>query len=202
MNKSEQINELATALSKFQGEITDVHKDKSGYGYKYADLSQILFIARPLLSKHGLSITQLCGSAHDKVTVETVLMHASGQWISSIIEMGVEKGKGMSLAQAVGSVVTYARRYAFAAAVGLTQTDDDAAVVEAEPVKPLKTKPKVNGDATNTDVHIEFMQLFTQSGQPPEKLQQWCETEGVDNVSQIPVKKVEEAIARLRKSSH
>lgn len=135
MNKSDQINELAKALSQLQGEIRDVYKDRQGYGYTYADLSQVLEVVRPLLVKHKLAVTQLCGTAHDKVTVETVLMHESGQWLSSTIEMGVEKGKNMSLAQAVGSVITYARRYALTAIVGFTQSDNDAAVEASDPVK-------------------------------------------------------------------
>lgn len=132
MNKSEVINELAASLSKLQGEISDVFKDKKGYGYNYADLSSILEEARPLLAKHGLSIAQLPASAHDKVVLETLLMHSSGQWVSSTIEMGVERGKGMSLAQAVGSVITYARRYALAAMLGISQTDDDATSRQVE----------------------------------------------------------------------
>ncbi len=139
MNKSDEINELAKSLSKVQGEIHNAFKDKSGYGYKYVDLASILDITRPLLSKYGLSVSQLCGSANDLATVETVLMHESGQWISSTIEMGIERGKGMSLAQAVGSVITYARRYALAAIVGIAQTDDDASLKGAyEPAHDFK----------------------------------------------------------------
>lgn len=126
MNKSENINEIAAALSALQGEIQDAHKDKTAYGYKYADLSQVLESIRPLLSKHKLSVTQLCGSADEKVSVETILMHSSGQWIGSVIEMVVEKGKGRSMAQDVGTVITYARRYALTAIVGMTQADNDA----------------------------------------------------------------------------
>jgi len=133
MNKSDSINEIAIALSAVQGEIKDVHKEKSGYGYKYADLSQVLDIARPLLHKHGLAITQLCGSADEKVTVETVLMHTSGQWLSGTIEMLPEKGKGRSSAQDVGAVISYARRYALAAIIGVTQTDNDAAAGQDAP---------------------------------------------------------------------
>ena len=126
MNKSENINEIATALSALQGDIHDVHRDKAAYGYKYADLSQVLENIRPLLSKHKLAVTQLCGSADEKVSVETVLMHTSGQWISSVIEMVAEKKSGRSASQDIGTVITYARRYALAAIVGMTQTDNDA----------------------------------------------------------------------------
>lgn len=126
MNKSDDIGELASALSKLQGEIKDAIKDTTAHKYKYADLSQVLEISRPLLSKNGLSVSQLPGAAHDKITVDTILMHESGQWISSTIEMAAIPANGMNAAQAIGAVITYARRYALAAIVGITQTDTDA----------------------------------------------------------------------------
>ncbi len=144
MNKSDEINELADALSKLQGEVHNAFKDRVGHKCKYADLGSILDIARPLLCKYSLSVTQLCGSANaGSAEVETVLMHKSGQWISSIIQMGVEKGS-MSMAQAVGSVITYARRYSLAAILGIAQTDDDANVKESyeEPRETLKLSYK------------------------------------------------------------
>lgn len=135
MNKSENIDQLANALSLFQGEVIDANKDRKGYNYKYSDLSQILEIARPLMSKHGLSITQFPGNANNKVTVESVLMHKSGQWMSSIIEMSVPEQKGMNLAQAAGSIITYARRYSLASIIGITQSDNDAST--SIPVKKI-----------------------------------------------------------------
>lgn len=126
MNKSEDISELAAALSNLQGEIKDAIKDTAAHKYKYADLSQVLEISRPLLAKNGLSVAQLPGSAHDRVTVETILMHKSGQWISSTIEMAAIQTNSMNAAQAIGAVITYARRYALAAMMGITQTDTDA----------------------------------------------------------------------------
>jgi len=120
------IAHLAEALSSAQGEIEDAHKDKSGYGYKYADLSQVLSIARPVLSKHGLAVTQLLGGAGDRVSITTILMHKSGELISTRSSMPVHISKGMSHAQAVGSISTYLRRYALSAIVGITQADTDA----------------------------------------------------------------------------
>lgn len=153
MNKSDSIGKLATALSLLQGEIKDAHKDKKGYGYNYADLSQVLEITRPLLTKHGLAVTQLCGHSDNKVTVETVLMHTSDQWVSSTIEMSVEPMKGMTKAQAVGCIITYARRYALAAIVGITQTDTDAHAENAEVVSRnayhVKQGEKINDTQLN-----------------------------------------------------
>jgi len=144
MSMSEQLDQLATALSAFQGEVTDARKDVSGYNYKYADLSQVLDIARPLMAKHGLSLAQFPGSAGDKVTIESYLLHKSGQFISGTIEMPVTLNKGMTHAQCVGSVITYARRYATGAILGITQTDNDAAGEEAKHDNFEKTSPKID----------------------------------------------------------
>lgn len=127
MKTSESISELATALAIAQGLITDADKDRQGYGYKYADLSQILQILRPILSVQGLSIVQGTDMQEGKVGVTTRILHSSGQWIEcGPLYMEVQPKKGLSQAQCVGSVVTYARRYALTAAVGITQDEDDA----------------------------------------------------------------------------
>ena len=141
MDRSESIGALATALSALQGELSHVGKNSHGYGYDYADLAAVLDVARPLLAKHGLALSQLpAESDGDTVALESVLMHTSGEWISARYTMSVEQGKGMSKAQAVGSVITYARRYALTAIMGIAQTDDDAAVKTAEKPKEKRTQ--------------------------------------------------------------
>jgi hypothetical protein len=142
MLKSDEIDKLSSSLSKLQGEITDAHKDKKGYGYNYADLSQVLDIARPLLAKHGLSVTQLLYSEEERMGVETCLLHESGQWLSSSASMMVERSKGMSLAQSAGSVITYLRRYALAAMIGICQTDNDARVEVSPPLTIVERTPQ------------------------------------------------------------
>jgi len=132
MQMSENLTELGVALSKFQGEVNNVSKDKSGYGYKYADLAQILEAVRPLLSKHGLSVVQMPGKSESGVTVSTMILHSSGQWLQSETQLPMDTAAKMSAAQAAGSVITYARRYALAAALGIAQEDDDAAPVKKQ----------------------------------------------------------------------
>lgn len=143
MNKSEQINELADALSKLQGQIKDAVKDTKAYGHMYAELTQMFDIARPLLQKTGLSISQLPYNKDEKVGVETILMHSSGQFLSSCIEMPLIDGKGMNTAQKVGSVISYIRKYSYMAILGFTQKgeDDDAQAIEEKP-RFEQAKPK------------------------------------------------------------
>ena len=122
-----EIKEIALALSKLQGEIINATKDKKGYNYTYADLAQVLEISRPLMAKYEMSITQLpTTKSEGKIGLTTILMHSSGQFIESFYELPIEAAAKMSTAQACGSVITYMRRYALAAVLGITQTDDDA----------------------------------------------------------------------------
>ena len=127
MNKSDSINELAAAMSNFQGEINNVFKASQGHGYNYADLGSILDQVRPILKKNGLSVVQLPISGDNKsVGVSTLLAHSSGQWIEQEYFMAIPENKRNSIAQNIGSAITYARRYALASVLGIAQTDNDA----------------------------------------------------------------------------
>lgn len=125
MNRSESIKELAKSLSGFQGQLYNATKDTKAHNYNYADLGQVLSIVRPLLSQHALSFIQ-CAEKRDEanVVVETTLMHESGEWVCSELVMPISKGSNIS--HAVGSAISYARRYALTAMLGIAQQDDDS----------------------------------------------------------------------------
>jgi hypothetical protein len=122
--QSEQINELAAALSKAQASITGALKDSANpfFKSKYADLASCWDACRKQLTDNGLSVIQTTDIVADTVVVRTTLAHSSGQWINGILPVKA-KDDGP---QAQGSGITYARRYALAAMVGLAQIDDDA----------------------------------------------------------------------------
>lgn len=124
MNHSENINELAAALAKAQGEIGGALKssDNPFFKSKYADLTSVMDACRAPLSKNGIAIIQIPGGDDQgNISIETMLVHSSGQWISGAI--GCKPGKAD--AQGAGSVITYLRRYALAAMTGVTPEDDD-----------------------------------------------------------------------------
>ena len=146
MNKSESISELATALSKAQSCIEDATKSTSAYNYKYADLSQILRLVRPVFAENGLSITQFPCDGGSSVSLESMLMHSSGQWLSQKFSMDVEASKGMSKAQSAGVVITYMRRYSLSAIAGLTQEDNDAALERKKAAEPAVDHSKAIAD--------------------------------------------------------
>lgn len=129
MEQSAEINELATALAIAQGQITGALKDSSNpfFRSKYADLASCWDACRKQLSENGLAVIQTTSAENGTVYVNTVLTHKSGQWVRGSLPV---KAKDDS-PQAQGSGMTYARRYALAAIVGLAQIDDDAEAAQA-----------------------------------------------------------------------
>lgn len=123
MRHSETLGALAKALAAAQAEIENAHKNASNPHFRssYADLAEIINTARPVLTKHGLSVVQLPGYADGRVTVETILLHESGEWLSGVAEAPAQKQDP----QGVGSALTYLRRYSLAAVCCMAQEDDD-----------------------------------------------------------------------------
>lgn len=140
MNKSDEIKDLADALAKAQGEIENASKSSVNphFKSKYADLAEVLNTVRPVFSAHGLSVTQMPSFADSVCSVETLLMHSSGQWISSTASATVSKND----AQGVGSCITYLRRYSLAAVAGIAQEDDDANAAVGNRPKQQQQQPQ------------------------------------------------------------
>lgn len=129
MQTSETINELATALAKAQSEITGALKDSANPFFKsrYADLASCWDACRAPLSKNGLSVVQGLDVSEGHLYLKTRLMHATGQWIDSTTPVTPKD----ETPQAMGSALTYARRYALTAMVGVAQVDDDGNAASA-----------------------------------------------------------------------
>ena len=123
MKTSENVNELMKELIPALSEIKSVKKDAQNafLKNKYATLDAIIETSKPILAKHNVSFLQTvsdCG-------IETFLFHTSGQWISSdCLKIEAEVTKGLSLAQATGVTITYAKRYQLGSLLGIS-TDDD-----------------------------------------------------------------------------
>jgi hypothetical protein len=138
--KSESISELAQALAKAQGSMqaAKMASENPFLHNKYANLGDVIQAARKPLSDNGLSFTQHPTIEDSRVSVTTILMHASGQWIESNITLPLEGGKGISLAQSMGAIITYLRRYALSAILGI-YADEDTDGNEAKPAQ--KSQP-------------------------------------------------------------
>jgi len=117
--------QLFKNLAAFQQECPVIHKGTQGYGYTYADLSQILTVINPLLKKHNLGFTQII--MEDKI--KTILFETkNGENIESFISIpqNVSLAK-MNEFQVLGSAITYLRRYALSSILGIvTDKDTDA----------------------------------------------------------------------------
>jgi hypothetical protein len=137
METSPSIAALAKALAAFQGEATNPpktrtavveHKNGGKHSYNYADLSDIITAVKAGMKKHGLSVVQSAVSTEQGIGVSTMLTHESGEWVKSdplILPLRD------ATPQAAGSAVTYARRYALSAILGIsTEEDDDAGIAE------------------------------------------------------------------------
>jgi hypothetical protein len=164
MTTSEQINELAAALAKAQGEMGGAVKDAANpfFKSKYADLASVWEACRGPLAKNGLSVVQFPNTEYSGspepyewtskmgekrygvrvvcvVSVLTRLTHASGQWMEDRVSTMLPTGDP----QAVGSAITYLRRYALQSVAGVAPEDDDAEAAQGS-----TTKPTTNNVAT------------------------------------------------------
>lgn len=126
--QSAEIGELAKALAAAQQELSPAPKNAKnpGLGNKYADLQSCISTLQAVLPKNGLAFTQtILPAGENMVSVATMLMHTSGQWVRGICTLPTVGNRGVNAAQAAGSAITYARRYGLSAIVGLVADDDD-----------------------------------------------------------------------------
>ena len=152
VNRSPSLGKLAEALAKAQGEIVGASKNSENPFLKsrYADLASVWEACRLPLSKNGLAVTQLVGNADGTVVVESLLMHSSGEWVMSRLSLKSVKDDP----QGMGSAITYARRYALAAIVGVSPEDDDANAASGLGVpSTAKSAPRIpNGKRTTPPI--------------------------------------------------
>lgn len=130
MERSDSIKELAAALAKAHAEIEGAEKDATNphFRSKYATLSSVVEAIKKPLAKTGLSYVQVIHDATNAACVETVILHASGEWIAcGKVSVPVSKGD----AQGYGSALTYARRYSLSSAFGVAPEDDDGNAASA-----------------------------------------------------------------------
>lgn len=135
--------DLADAQAEFAPVV--FNRENPAFKNRYADLAAILAAVRPALNRHGLFLSQRVTSTGGSVEVETLLMHKSGETISSgILSIPVDV-RGGNRAQAFGSARTYACRYSLSSFLGVAADDDDDgnACAPAPVAKPVKTAPKV-----------------------------------------------------------
>jgi hypothetical protein len=125
MDASNTIGELVAALSKAQGQMkpasVDGKADTGKYKYTYASLASVMDAIRKPLTDNGLAVIQRTDCDDGGVFLDTILAHSSGEWMASrlfVCTIGTP-------AQQMGSALTYSRRYALSAMVGVVTDEDD-----------------------------------------------------------------------------
>ena len=142
MKTSETINDLAAALAKAQGSLSNVDKSKTAkagrYSYSYANIADVLDVIRAAAAGNGLSyvhsseVMDADQSGCNLLRMKTRLLHSSGQWIEVIAHAAPVDWT----CQSVGSCETYLRRYSLIKLFGVAAAD-----AEADAGKRSQTQP-------------------------------------------------------------
>ena len=181
MKQSESIANLAAAMAAAQGEMGSAIKGASNpfFKSKYADLGSVIQAIKAPFAAHGLSYVQFPITGENSVGVITRLMHSSGEWLEQ--EYFIPLGK--MDAQAAGSAITYARRYALQAIAGIPAEDDDGnTATQAAPQFVTKAQAKTIAD------------LIEKTGSDIEKFCKAFKCESLDSLSSAHFAKAKEIL--------
>ena len=125
MIQSESIAELLAALAEVQSELPTMPKSSQAYGYKYTDLDTITQTIKPILSKHGIGYMQSVGGlAENALTLTTRIFSKKGEYIEDTAALPTITSAKNNAAQTLGMSITYMRRYALCAMLGITSDED------------------------------------------------------------------------------
>lgn len=203
--QSENIGKLAEALSKAQaiikppkkGRTAKVNtKDGGSYSYSYADLADVIECYRVPLSSHGLALTQTMRMQDGHMVLVTKLAHLSGEWLDSEYPVAT-----YVRAQEQGSAITYARRYAVTAMLGIAaEDDDDGAAAQTGEQKVSPAKVKTNGSTlTDTEVQAIYAAAKLAGKKTPAELAPVLKNiVGVEKASEVPKGEVQNVVNALK----
>ena len=133
--------ELVAALIKFQQSVPTIHDNDNSYHGGFANLPGILSTIGPKLRENGLAVSQLPEEINGQPGLRTTLLHTSGQSLTAVTPLAVNAGKNGT--QEWGKAMTYSRRYALQAVLGLcVGIEDNDADIEPEPTRTRTIEPK------------------------------------------------------------
>ena len=161
MQKSESIKHIAAALNKAQAEMSGAKKGANNpfFKSKYADMNSVVDAVRIPFCNNGLSYSQFPTMQDNKVGVETILMHESGEWMSDILVLPMVKQDP----QAAGSAITYAKRYALQSIAGIPSEDDDGNAASSQKAPAKQSSQNANW-YNSFENDKQFMLVDIQSG--------------------------------------
>jgi hypothetical protein len=189
IEQSASIAKLAAALVQVQATVEGAVKGRANpafKGTKYADLASVWDACREQLCSNGLSVTQFPGEmVENRMTMTTQLSHESGEWMRGTLSIPLSKVD----AQGYGSAVTYARRYALAAVVGVCPEDDDGNAASQRGAQQQVA-------TINDDQRSILMTLAERSGAD---MKGFCTFYRIDSLPGLPADKFPAAKAMLEK---
>lgn len=208
MQTSENITDLAMALAKAQALIKPASKDATNPHFKsrYADLPAVWEACRKPLTDNGLSVVQMPVDAGEgRVGLTSVLMHSSGQYISSTVSTKLNQDS----AQGLGSALTYLRRYALAALVGIVADEDDDGNAASAPRQngtasysaPAAERQPSNGNGKGgkaSEKQIKMLFAIWKNAGFEGKLSDWIADAYGCGVDDMSIKQASEAIETLQ----
>lgn len=179
MERSEQVNELMTALAKAQAQMKNPGFDATNphFKNKYASLAAVRDAVLPVLTAHGLALTQLVSTEGDQVVCTTVLWHSSGQYLGSTLHLPAARND----AQGYGSAITYARRYSLMALCCVAGDEDDDGEAAVAPARsqaqngPAKAKQAPSAAKEWTDKINGLMTLHEKTEAEQQTYWAWVE---------------------------
>lgn len=212
IEQSNTIGALAGALAAAAPNMRDARKDRANPHLKnrYATLEAVLDAVRDVLAAQGIAVTQGVSAAQGVVTVTTQLSHSSGEWMRSSLTLPVPAGKGISEVQALGSTVTYGRRYGLAAmcGVGAEERDDDDGDVGrgaqkagprgAEKPKPPEREAPKHHESFTTEERARFCAALRDLGHTYDDVAARLEAKGSPRPSAMTQRQREGIVAKLR----
>jgi hypothetical protein len=152
---SQNISNIASALLKAQKEMGNAVKDSKNLFFKskYADLNSVREAVTPALHNNGITVLQLNTPVNGKEYVETLLLHESGEFISSLTEIVCKEANNP---QAYGSAISYARRYGLGSMLSVGTEDDDGESAMARNNTKTSSAPKEKEVITQTNGKSDF----------------------------------------------
>lgn len=193
ITQSDSITALAAALAKVQAVVEGAKKDSANPAFKqgnkvskYADLASVWEACRRPLTEHGLSVVQFPGEmADNRMTMTTQLSHESGEWMRGTLSIPLSKTD----AQGYGSAVTYARRYALAAVVGVCPEDDDGNAASSAGKQSAANDPTISDEQRD-----HLITLIEKAGADTRAM---CTHYRIDSLKELPAAAFADAKGRL-----
>lgn len=177
-------------FTAMQSEITTVTKSKQGHNYKYATLEDIVDIVRPTLEKHGFAVSFGVNTTTD-IIVTCTLMHKEGHSIETTMQLPADKTGSKNAVQAIGSSVSYAKRYTLSSLLNIATRDDDDAQASMQRDQRTITR----GQSQTLESKYEKLPKERQ-----EKFDGWLSSLGANSISEVKASQFNTVLANLNKA--